>query len=136
MSKIKYTEEIKISVVKEVIEKNKSKKQVSRETGIEETSIRKWVRVYEENGIEGLKVRQNAHKKYDGNFKLNVVKYKQENNLSAKETAAYFNIATGVSVNQWEKKYREGGAQALFEETRGCKAKMPRKKRIPKKDKL
>lgn len=107
MPKTKYTEEIKKRIVDEILQNKKSKKWLSRETGIDETTIRKWVMSYQANGLEGLKIRQNEHKKYDGEFKLNVVKYKQEKNLSAKQTAAYFNIATCVSVCQWKKKYKE-----------------------------
>jgi len=93
MRKIKYTEEIKLQIVEEVLKNKRSKKWLSKETGIDATTIRKWVRAYEENGLAGLKIRQNNHSKYDGDFKLMVVKYKLENKISSKQAAAYFNIA-------------------------------------------
>lgn len=132
MPKIKYSEEIKIKAVKEILENNKSQKQVSKEYCIGVGDIQKWLAAYRENGEEGLQIRQNNHQKYDGNFKLKVVKYKQENRLSARQTAAYFNIATYTSVCQWEKKYIEGGVKSLLEEKRGSNYKMPKKTKTPK----
>ena len=92
MPRIKYSETVKLEIVKEVLENGKSQKQVGKEYEIDKSAIQKWVDAYRENGIEGLKIRQHNHKKYDGNFKLEIVKYKQEKQLSARQTAAYFNI--------------------------------------------
>jgi len=73
MPKIKYTEEVKLQIVKEVLNNKRNKKWLSKVTGIEETTIRKWINAYEETEIVGLEIRQNNHSKYDGNFKLMVV---------------------------------------------------------------
>ena len=88
MPKTKYSETVKQEIVKEVLENGKAQKAIVREYGIGKSEIQKWIDAYRENGNEGLKIRQNNHKKYDGNFKLQVVKYKQENRLSARQTAA------------------------------------------------
>ena len=53
---------------------------------------------------------------YDGNFKLNVVKYMHQNHLSLSETAIHFNLSGDAIVGKWERIYYEGGPQALFEE--------------------
>ena len=54
----KYEAEFKEIVVKDYLESNKSYEQVSSEYSINSTVIHKWVKIYEENGIEGFKVKR------------------------------------------------------------------------------
>lgn len=132
MGKLKYSEELKLKVVLEIIENKKSQKSVAKEYCICVGDIQKWLKAYESHGVEGLIIRQYNHRKYDGNFKLKVVKYKIEKGYSARQAAAHFNIASYTSVCQWEKKYLEGGSTALYKEKRGCSPRMPKKRKIKK----
>lgn len=55
---------------------------------------------------------------YCAGFKKYVIRYKKEHFLSARETAALFNIPSPTTVQAWEKRYDEGGIQGLADKRR------------------
>ena len=95
------------------------------------TTIKKWVKKYEEHGAKGLIKNQKTC--YSGDFKQNVVEYMHTNHLSGAMTAYKFNLANESIVLKWERIYYEEGPQALYKEKRGRKKNMSSK---PKKKKL
>ena len=97
------------------------------------TTVKKWVKKYEQHGLEGLLKNQNSS--YSGEFKQNVVEYMHINHLSGFETAVHFNLANENIPNKWERIYYEEGPQGLYIERRGRSKKMsskPKKKKISK----
>lgn len=56
---------------------------------------------------------------YTGDFKVNVVEYMRNTSLSARQTAAYFNIPSYTTVCNWERIYLEEGIDALYKDYRG-----------------
>ena len=123
----KYSNELKLEVVKYYLEEHHSLSECSKKFNIKHIEqIRKWIKKYELHGVEGLIKRLNTN--YDGYFKQNVVEYMHNNHLSAVETAYYFNLGNNHIVNKWERIYYEEGPQALYEERRGRKRKMGSKK--------
>ena len=129
----KYSNELKLEIVKYCIEGYHSKYDAAKKFNIPSpTPIDDWVRKYKEHGVEGL-IKQKKSS-YSGDFKQNVVEYMHINHLSATETAIHFRIMTKV-VLKWERIYYEEGPQALYEERRGRSSKMssnPRKKKSDK----
>lgn len=130
----KYSSEFKLKVVNYYLNNNCSWQYVADKFDIPAwTSIRKWVRKYEEHGSKGLVKNQKAS--YSGEFKQNVVEYMHANHLSCQETSYHFNLGNMDIVNKWERIYYEEGPQGLYKERRGRNKKMsskPRKKKLSK----
>ena len=123
----KYSNELKLQVIKYYLEENHSYSECCKKFNIpSHAGIIKWVKRYEMYGIEGI-LKQKISS-YDGNFKQHVVEYMHANHLSAGETANYFRLAGSDRVLKWERIYYEEGPQALFEERRGRTKKMGSKK--------
>jgi transposase len=127
----KYTYEQRLKAVLDVTEKHMSCKTVGKLLGCGETHVRRWVKRYEQFGVEGLTLK---HGTYTGEFKQHVVEYMHENHLSIFETATLFGIPSDTTVGKWERIYYEEGPQALSQDNRGRKKNMTSDK--PKKEKL
>ena len=125
----KYSNELKLEIVKYCIEGYHSKYDAAKKFNIPSpTPIDDWIRRYKEHGAEGL-IKQKKSS-YSGDFKQNVVEYMHINHLSATETAIHFRIMTKV-VLKWERIYYEEGPQALYIERLGRSKNMgskPKKK--------
>lgn len=130
----KYSEEFKLKVVNYYLNNNYGWEYVAKQFNIPGwTTVRKWVRKYEEHGAKGLI--KNQKTSYSGEFKQNVVEYMHTNHLSATMTATKFNLANENTVLRWERIYYEEGPQALYKEKRGRNKNMsskPRKKKLSK----
>ena len=98
------------------------------------TTVKKWVKKYEEHGAKGLI--KNQKTSYSGKFKQDVVEYMHTHHLSASATAYKFNLANENTVLKWERIYYEEGPQGLYIEQRGRPRNMsskPKKKKLDKK---
>ena len=128
----KYSNDFKLEVI-EYYKKYGGLKRTANYFNIpSDNTVYKWVKQYEEHGVEGL-IRNRI--KYDGNFKQNVIEYMHNNHLSYTETAIHFNLGNHDIVGKWERIYYEEGPQALYEERRGRNKNMsskPRKKKLSK----
>lgn len=123
----KYSNELKIEIVKYYLEEHHSYPECCKKFNIPSyTPIRRWVERYKLYGVEGIFKHQLSS--YDGFFMQNVVEYMHANHLSATETANYFRLAGADVVLRWERIYYEEGPQALFEQRRGRPRKMGSKK--------
>ena len=125
MGKEIYPYEIKLEVVKYVLEEGHSRKEAARQYDVSCTVVEKWVNLYQNHGEEGLtsRNRRNQQQNFTGKFKLNVLEYMEENNLSYTQTAAVFCVDV-VTVSRWARRYREGGLQALFRDSYGRNMQM------------
>ena len=120
----KYSNELKLKVI-EYYKKYGSLKKTANHFNIpSDSTVFKWVKQFEKHGIEGL-FRNRI--KYDGDFKVNVIKYMHNNHLSLIETAIKFNLGNHSIVGRWERIYYEEGPQALYEDRRGRKKNMSSK---------
>ena len=116
MSKKLYTIDIKLQVVKYVVDENHSIGEAVEHFKIPYQSMRMWLKHYEHIGIAGLSIK---NQKYSGDFKISVVKYMYENKLSLVATAVYFSIPDHTIVRRWKKIYEEKGPLYLLQEQRG-----------------
>ena len=128
----KYSDELKLEIVKYCIEEFHSKYDAAKKFNIPSpTPIDNWIRKYREHGVEGL-IKQ-IKSSYSGEFKQNVIEYMHNNHLSATETAIHFRLGSVTHVLKWERIYYEEGPQALYLERRGRRKNMsskPRKKKL------
>lgn len=123
----KYTKEFKLKIVIEHEEQGISARALQKKYGPDKNNIRQWIAQYEQNG----KLTEPS-RSFSGEFKLKVLNYQQEHNLSDYQTALVFEITKASTVSAWRKKYIAGGAEALFTK-QGRKIKMPKKSLIPNK---
>lgn len=112
----KYTTELKLQIVQEYLNGNLGKKQIAKKYYVNPSDVQKWSAAYCKHGLEGLCT---THGTYTGDFKVYVVEYMHNTSLSARQTAAHFNIPSYTSVCKWERIYLEEGKDALFVEHRG-----------------
>lgn len=123
----KYSEEFKLQIVLEYIDKHISPEQQKKRYGISPSQTRQWIAQYELNGKFTEPTRH-----FSGEFKLKVLNYQQEHHLSDQATALLFEITNHGTVCAWRKKYITGGREALFQK-QGSRTKMPKKTLIPNK---
>ena len=123
----KYSEEFKLKLVLEYIEKYISPEQQEKTYGVSSSQIRQWIAQYKLNGKITEPTRH-----FSGDFKLKVLNYQQEHHLSNLATALIFGITDKATISAWRKKYITGGKEALFQKP-GRPSKMPKKSLIPNK---
>ncbi len=128
----KYSPELKREVVQYITNNCASIDEASRKFNINKTSIKKWLKHYEQIGPEAFVLKNNT---YSGEFKVNVVEYMHINHLSLLETSFHFSVPDHTTVAKWERIYYEEGPHVLLEERRGRSKNMdskPRKRKLPK----
>lgn len=123
----KYSEELKIKIVLEHKSKGFGARVLSHIYGPDRKCIEQWIAQYELNGKITKPTRH-----FSGDFKLKVLNYQQEHNLSDQSTALIFGITDKSTICAWRKKYITGGTKALFQK-QGRRSKMPKKSLIPNK---
>ena len=117
--------EKKVEIVMHYLTTNDGYINTANRFGISDSVVKMLVAQYRQNGLEGL---HNRNGTYSGNFKLHVLQYQQENNLSDKETAVYFKIPNRGTICTWRKKYKKGGYELLSRDGRGNPKNMAAKK--------
>ncbi|CAI8218879.1 MAG: Uncharacterised protein [Formosa sp. Hel1_33_131] len=88
--KVKYDYAFKLECVKLVLESDYSAEAVSKQKGLNESNIRKWVGFYKTQGERGLLPRKN--RSYSTVFKLKVVQSIDKEFLSLRDACFKFNI--------------------------------------------
>jgi len=122
----KLNEEERLAAI-EAVEAGESIAQVAKWCQIHESVLMTNVKRYREYGEEGLHTHAynwTAEQKYQ------VLKYKQENQLSLRETGIKFRVSIST-IYQWEKRYLEKGIMGLENKKRGRKPRTPKPK-LPK----
>ena len=101
----------KLKAVEEYANGNDSKEFIRKKYGIAEPDFQICVGIYARFGKKTLL----NPPKVNGDFRLNLVKWKQENLASIPETCIHFGYRSPGSVYQWECLYNKRGPQALLE---------------------
>lgn len=129
--KKKFSDEFKLAIVQEYLSgENGGFRILSAKHGVDYSSLRHWVHLYELHGIEGL---SNVTRSYDGITKIHIVEYMHENSLSVKQAAALFGLQAPQTLAKWERIYYEEGKDALLEERRGRKHMSTKQLKSPSK---
>ncbi|MGK4467005.1 transposase [Mammaliicoccus sciuri] len=103
----KYDFKFKIKLVKEYLEGNQSYRTIALKYGVSSWSvIRIWVNQYKEFGEEGLEIKS-RNTVYTSEFKLSVLKFRQENMLSYQDTANHFRIINPIITANWQHQFDE-----------------------------
>ena len=123
----KYSEEYKLQVVKAYISGEGGTETVAKKYKVARTCVRQWIAQYK---LTETFTKPTRH--FSGEFKLKVLNYQQEHNLSNLQVALIFGITNIGTISAWRKKYITGGTEALFQK-QGRRSKMPKKSLIPNK---
>ncbi|WP_342429495.1 transposase [Neobacillus sp. FSL H8-0543] len=109
----KYSQEFKLIVVKEYQEGKLGYERLAKKYDMKDFSqIRRWVKVHEKYGVEGLK-RKKHKERYSVQFKLDVLSFMKRTGSSETDTALQFGLTNTPMVASWKKAFLEGGAEAL-----------------------
>ncbi len=86
-------------------------RRIAERFGVEETSVRRWVRARQLNGIDGIILKNDRH---SPEFRLTVVQRGLSEELTMREDAARFNISNESVVRHWVKIYKNTGEEGLL----------------------
>lgn len=110
----KHTEQAKLSVVEDYCSGSAGHREVAHYHGVNSSSLRKWIAAYQALGAEDLKSKRK--KNYSPGFKLNALQRMREEDLSHRQVAALFDIRKSEIIGEWERRYDEGGLEALSQQ--------------------
>lgn len=127
--RIKYSLKQKLSAVRGIIDGRESCLSAAIRIGCNKSMIQRWLRLYKSHGAKGLTIRTG---RYDGAFKLRVIRYLLKNNVSLIQAAAIFAVPSHSVVCKWLKIYQNCGAGGLLKETRSRKATSIDRKKVTK----
>jgi|SRR5690625_422275 len=121
----KYSEEFKIKLVTEYLYGKLGYKSLTKKYNMgSETSIIEWVKVYNYQGINGLK-RRKTREEYPVQFKYKCqdkhvhfrlyknVQFMLQTGASFLETAVQFNLNNPSLIRRWMKEFKEQGVEGL-----------------------
>ncbi|MEX2949560.1 transposase [Staphylococcus warneri] len=129
-----YSFEFKIKIVQEYLNGMQGYPALTKSYGLSSTSLlRRWVNQYVEFGPKGLD-KKLKNRSYSRDFKVSVLKFRQENHLSYRETANYFKISNPSMIANWQRKFDEEGILGLDNKQRGRPSKMKKKNRKVKQE--
>lgn len=122
----KYTESLKLAAVQDYCSGNAGLRDVAHRHDVDFSSLRQWVAAYQVHGAAALKEKKVQH--YSAEFRLSVLKRMRAEQLSYRQVAALFDIRKFNIVGEWERRYDEGGENALSRQPRriGSPRKMPK----------
>ena len=109
----------KIKAVEEYANGSTSLAKVRAKYGIAKLEFQIYVEIYANFGKQALL----NPPKVTGDFRLNLVKWKQENLASIPKTCIHFAFRSPGSISKWEALYNKQGPQALLRLRHGRKAK-------------
>jgi len=126
----KHGPSFKREVVDTYLEGAAGYKAVAAQFGLHRKQVELWVAHFRQHGQAGLD-RQYRH--YSAEFKLQVLQHMWREGLSYSQTMALYGIRGRSAVSLWERKYNEGGIEALMPRPKGPQPAMSEPPRPPPK---
>lgn len=124
----KHNFEFRLRIVEEVIKGRYAINRISQKEKISSSLVKRWVGFYRKFGIKGL---EPATKRYDGNFRLQVVRTQKAESLSLLQACLRFNVPNEATVLTWVRIYDSKGPEGLMAIRKGRPITMPRKPKKP-----
>jgi transposase len=131
--RVKYDYEFKLGCVNKVLKNNIPVYSVAKENNFDESTLRVWIKFYQNYGAEGLLPRKQQN--YNTAFKQNVLREIRKKSLSLRDACVLFNIPSQAVIIQWQKRYREHGNSGLECKPKGRPKSMTIKRAKKKSDK-
>lgn len=121
-------------IIIEQYQNGKGPSYLSRKYNIPTYTIKNWIQLYNTHGFQVF-TKSMSKTKYDAEFKLRVLEYRQEKGLTYEETADIFDIKHGSTIANWQRAYDTEGIEGLSRPIgRACKVK-PEEVKIVEKEK-
>ena len=118
----KYTQKFKLDLIQEYLDTGCSQRWIENKYSLPKDTLKKWWTVYNLKGPEGLKLRH-FKRKFNVDFKLRVINYYLNNDVSMSKVAASHNLLCS-QISIWLKLFMEGGSEALKPKKKGRPSKM------------
>lgn len=96
----KHTLDERVAAVLRVIEKQRTVNTVAKEYEVSKFTINDWVRKYQADGVEGLKISK-TWKRYSSELKIRAVNFYLDGKGSLSVTCKEFNISSTSVLRQW-----------------------------------
>ena len=130
MSKPKFTPEQKIAIIKRYLSGEESSKGLATAHGLGTTTIKGWIRRYQEQGDAGF-FRDPSNVHYSTEFKIQCVEAVLRGEGSVESIAVKYNISSTSVLNRWIMKYNANMELKNYEPKREVyMAEARRKKRL------
>ena len=113
----KYDTQFKLAVVQDYL-KNRGERRIARLYDVNPKYVTEWALAYQAHGLASLEPRK--YRQYTTAFKLEVLQYMRDHQVSVSPTAAHFNIASPSTIVVWQRLYNEGGITALQPKSKGA----------------
>ncbi|XWL01293.1 transposase [Macrococcoides goetzii] len=114
----KHELDFKLRIIKEYKDGNIGYDSLGRKYDIQPSILRTWIYQFDTFGIDGL-ISGMTRKKYSTDEKLRIIQYRNNNQLSYKETARIFGISNPTLIAQWQMKYNQYGILGLESKPKG-----------------
>lgn len=109
----KYSDEFKVKIALEYLEGRIGYSALAKKYDVKShKQIVHWVSAYKNYGVEGL-IKKNTKEIYSVQFKLDVLSFMKRTGASYLQTALQFKLTNPPLIAAWNKKFTEGGAEAL-----------------------
>ena len=112
----KYSKAFKLKMIEQYLSGKAGFTSLAAQYAVNPTHLQKWVHAFKAHGQESL---HKSYAQYTGSFKLSVLQYMEQHQLSMNQAAAHFNIPAPSTVSHWQRLYNEGGITALEPKPRG-----------------
>jgi transposase len=97
----------RMEIIQPFMEGRCSINQIAKESGIDHTVLRDWIRKFKQDGIQGLE-NGKGWKQYSSELKKNAVEDVLLNNLSKHEVVRKYGISSRSVLRRWIKSYNSG----------------------------
>lgn len=123
----KHSIDFKVKIIHEYLNDDLGYHKLSEKYKVDSKLLRTWVNQFNQNGVQGLTAGR-TQSTYSQSFKLDVLQYRLEHQLSYRETANAFDIPNPSVIAQWQSKYNQYGILGLETKARGRSSKPMNKK--------
>ncbi|WEK28789.1 MAG: IS3 family transposase [Candidatus Pseudomonas phytovorans] len=101
----KYTEQFKLTAVSAYLDGNNGFRKVAQHFDVDFSLLRRWVSSHQSES--SLSSRSHG-RRYDDDFKRQVLSYMHEHRLSMRQTAAHFGLGQSSQIGSWQRQYYSG----------------------------
>jgi len=112
----KFTLSQKLDAVTRYQNGSESVRKIAESIHAPNSVVLNWIKQYEYHGLSAF---EKSYTSYTTQFKMDVLKYMQENGVSSNEAAVIFKISSPGLIRKWRIQFELGGLDALFSKQKG-----------------
>lgn len=117
--KIKYSYDLKLSIVKAFIDDHQPARVIANQSGVPLRMLYRWIFLYRHLGAQGLESKQNGP--YSPAFKRKVLRAIEKHGLSLPQACVKFSLGSDAMIIDWKRKFEEFGLAGLANKPKGSK---------------